>query len=61
MEHTISEFELKESLSRVLEEHQHESGLHMIGGRQRLIDRLVAFFEEIQDKAATPWSQRRSC
>jgi hypothetical protein len=38
--------ELERGLSRVLEEHQHESGLHMIGGRRRLIDRLVQFFEE---------------
>jgi len=38
--------ELERSLSKVLEEHQHESGLHMIGGRQRLIDRLVQFFEQ---------------
>jgi hypothetical protein len=38
--------ELEESLNKVLEEHQHESGLHMIGGRRRLIDRLVQFFEE---------------
>jgi hypothetical protein len=38
--------ELERSLSKVLEEHQHESGLHMIGGRKRLIDRLVQFFEQ---------------
>jgi hypothetical protein len=40
--------ELKESLNRVLEEHQHESGLHIIGGRRRLIDRLVELFEELK-------------
>lgn len=37
--------DLERGLSKVLEEHQHESGLHMIGGRRRLIDRLVEFFE----------------
>jgi hypothetical protein len=38
--------ELETKLNNILEEHQHESGLHMIGGRRRLIDRLVKFFEE---------------
>jgi hypothetical protein len=38
--------ELEQNLNKILEEHQHESGLHMIGGRRRLIDRLVQFFEE---------------
>ena len=38
--------ELETKLNHILEEHQHESGLHMIGGRRRLIDRLVRFFEE---------------
>ncbi|HZQ21413.1 MAG TPA: hypothetical protein VFA89_01155 [Terriglobales bacterium] len=57
----MSELELKESLSKVLEEHQHESGLHMIGGRQRLIDRLVQFFEEVQDKRSSQWLGQRSC
>jgi hypothetical protein len=38
--------ELERGLNRVLEEHQHESGLHMIGGRRRLIDRLMQFLEE---------------
>ncbi len=38
--------DLERSLSKVLEEHRHESGLHIIGGQQRLIDRLVQFFEE---------------
>ena len=37
--------ELETKLNHILEEHQHESGLHMIGGRRRLIDRLVQFFE----------------
>jgi hypothetical protein len=43
-DHPMSELENK--LNHILEEHQHESGLHMIGGRRRLIDRLVKFFEE---------------
>jgi hypothetical protein len=38
--------ELETKLNNILEEHQHESGLHMIGGRRRLIDRLVQFFEQ---------------
>jgi hypothetical protein len=38
--------ELEQNLNKILEEHQHESGLHVIGGRRRLIDRLVQFFEE---------------
>jgi hypothetical protein len=38
--------ELETKLNNILKEHQHESGLHMIGGRRRLIDRLVKFFEE---------------
>ena len=42
--------ELKESLNRVLEEHQHESGLHIIGGRRRLIDRLAELFEALKQK-----------
>jgi len=40
--------DLESSLNQVLEEHQHESGLHVIGGRRRLIDRLVQFFEEFR-------------
>jgi hypothetical protein len=38
--------ELENKLNNILEEHQHESGLHMIGGRRRLVDRLVQFVEE---------------
>lgn len=38
--------ELETKLNSILEEHQHESGLHMIGGRRRLIERLAQFFEE---------------
>jgi len=37
--------ELEQNLNKILEEHQHESGLHVIGGRKRLVDRLVQFFE----------------
>ena len=37
--------EREESLSKLLAEHQHESGLHMIGGRKRLMERLLAFVE----------------
>jgi hypothetical protein len=38
--------ELENKLNNILEEHQHESGLHMIGGHRRLIERLVQFVEE---------------
>lgn len=37
---------LEQSLHRVLDEHRHESGLHVIGGERRLLDRLVHFFEQ---------------
>lgn len=52
--------ELENKLNHILEEHQHESGLHMIGGRRRLIDRLVKFFEEdlkTQEKGAPTGSR----
>jgi hypothetical protein len=52
--------ELENKLNHILEEHQHESGLHMIGGRRRLIDRLVKFFEEdlkTQEKKAPAGSR----
>jgi hypothetical protein len=42
---------LEQGLNRILQEHQQESGLHMIGGKQRLIDRLKEFFEEEQRQA----------
>jgi hypothetical protein len=32
---------LREKLEKTLEEHQRESGLHMIGGRERLVTRLL--------------------
>jgi hypothetical protein len=32
---------LKEKLEKTLEEHQRECGLHMIGGRERLVARLL--------------------
>ena len=40
--------ELENGLNKILEEHQHESGLHVIGGRRRLVDRLMQFFEEFK-------------
>ncbi|HXW90088.1 MAG TPA: hypothetical protein VEK33_06040 [Terriglobales bacterium] len=33
--------ELREKLEKVLAEHQRESGLHMIGGCEKLIQRLL--------------------
>jgi hypothetical protein len=38
--------ELESSLNKIFEEHQHESGLHVIGGRRKLMDRLMQFFEQ---------------
>jgi alpha-D-ribose 1-methylphosphonate 5-triphosphate synthase subunit PhnG len=50
--------ELEAKLNRILQEHQHESGLHMIGGRSRLVARLTAFCEELlQEAAAHPDEQ----
>ena len=37
--------DLEKDLSKVFDEHRHESGLHVIGGERRLIHRLVEFFE----------------
>ena len=48
--------ELESGLNKILEEHQHESGLHVIGGRRRLVDRLMQFFEEF--KPETPSDPR---
>jgi hypothetical protein len=50
----MSEHELESNLNRILEEHQHESGLHIIGGRRRLLDRLVQFFEEFRPESPEP-------
>ena len=52
--------ELENKINNILEEHQHESGLHMIGGRRRLIDRLVQFFEEGRQTEAQSASRRPS-
>lgn len=55
--------DLENKLNHLLEEHQHESGLHMIGGRRRLIDRLVQFFEKDlkkQQQTAVPSSSREN-
>jgi len=45
--------QLEENLNKILEEHQHESGLHMIGGRRRLMDRLVEFFQAAERPETT--------
>jgi len=39
--------ELESGLNKVLEEHQHESGLNIIGGRKQLVARLAEFFERM--------------
>jgi len=52
--------ELEAKLNNILEEHQHESGLHMIGGRRRLVERLAQFFErdlKIEKQSAQPSSR----
>jgi hypothetical protein len=33
--------DLREQLERTLAEHQRESGLHVVGGREKLIQRLL--------------------
>jgi len=38
--------DLERSLNQLLEDHRHESGLHVIGGQRRLLNRLMEFFEE---------------
>ena len=37
--------DLERDLTRVLDDHRHESGLHVIGGQKRLIERLVEFLK----------------
>ena len=46
--------QLESGLNKILEEHQHESGLHVIGGRRRLVDRLMQFFEEFNPETSEP-------
>ena len=43
--------DLERSLNQVIEEHLHESGLHVVGGQRRLVSRLAQFIqEEIKEK-----------
>jgi hypothetical protein len=49
--------ELREKLRKVLAEHQRESGLHMIGGCERLIERL---FEELRSMPLGQGATERS-
>ena len=44
--------ELEAKLNRILQEHQQESGLNMIGGQRKLVARLLAFCEELLHEAA---------
>jgi ABC-type phosphate transport system ATPase subunit len=44
--------QLEAKLYRILQEHQQESGLHMIGGQRQLVARLLAFCEELLQEAA---------
>jgi len=50
--------DLERGLNKILQEHQQESGLHMIGGKQRLVDRLLEFFEEEQRQSETQKTQQ---
>ena len=55
--------EMASKLNHILDEHQHESGLHMIGGQRRLVDRLVRFIEEdvkVEAKSAPPPASREN-
>ena len=49
--------DLENKLNNLLEEHQHESGLNMIGGRRQLINRLVQFIEKDQQSERQSASQ----
>lgn len=56
--------ELESNLNRIFEEHQHESGLHVIGGRRKLMDRLMQFFEEgliPEQTGSIPNRERENC
>ena len=52
--------ELENGLNKILEEHQHESGLHVIGGRRKLMDRLIQFFEDFRPEDKPQYSGDRS-
>jgi hypothetical protein len=52
--------DLENKLNNLLEEHQHESGLNMIGGRRQLINRLVQFIEKDQQSQRQSASQPSS-
>ena len=52
--------DLESKLNNLLEEHQHESGLNMIGGRRQLINRLVQFIEKDQQSQRQNASQPTS-
>ena len=57
--------DLREKLESELAEHQRESGLHVIGGRDRLIQRLLnvlsPLIEERQVPAGDPADQNGAC
>ena len=38
--------DLERILNQIIEEHIHESGLHVVGGQKRLASRLAKFIEE---------------
>ena len=51
--------ELERDLHRILQDHQHESGLHMIGGQRQLLNRLVKFFEEKKEPGKDLHAERK--
>jgi len=50
--------ELREKLQKILAEHQRESGLHMIGGCERLIQRLLQELRSVPVEGASDNSLR---
>lgn len=52
--------DLERSLNQIIEEHIHESGLHMVGGQKRLASRLAQFIEEEIKEKDDKQSQAKS-
>ena len=51
---------LKQDLERILDEHQRESGLHMIGGRDKLIQRLLNLLDPARNANPHPGQARQA-
>jgi hypothetical protein len=50
--------ELEDALNKLLRDHQHESGLNVIGGRHQLVARLVRFVETREQQHGTEAAQQ---